>query len=285
VPAVPSQAHRLVLTAAEIALLAGICSIELPPGFATAGQVDESALEQAALALASRGIAVVDSDDPFVYLPVPSIAANLSVLAWPLAAVRVEVSVHGRGLRAFYAVSGPLGASLFARGDGGVELSMFPAETLGRELIRAVPRPDELITTEGRVGAALGDAAGEPLVGRLPPAALGEYDTARKLAGRDGPDGVPGSLGLSTAEVALAERVADRTTGTLWCLVTGSGGDGLLVGQVVWLATDHGWVGLHPDPDGSGRRMVVLQPVVREDIGVWLAPHLGQILEATSERS
>jgi hypothetical protein len=144
VPGQASGAHRLVLTAAEIALLVGKCSIDLPPGFAT-GEVDASALRQAASALATRGV-VVESDDLLDCRPVPSIAVNLAVLASPVVTVRVEVSVDGRGLRAFYAVSGPLGASLFGLADGAVELSMFPAETLGLELIRAVPRPDELVT-------------------------------------------------------------------------------------------------------------------------------------------
>jgi hypothetical protein len=74
-----------VLTAAEIALLVGKCSIDLPPGFAT-GEVDASALRQAASALATRGV-VVESDDLLDCRPVPSIAVNLAVLASPVVTV------------------------------------------------------------------------------------------------------------------------------------------------------------------------------------------------------
>lgn len=283
-----APAHRLRLTAAEIALLADSCAIELPPGFAVEA-MGEAVLREAASMLRQRGVVVeADSDDPLDCRPMAPVAANLAVLAAPVAAVRVEVSVHGRGLRAVFAISGQLGASLFALGDGAVELSMFPAVALGRELVRAVPRPGELAPLDSKVRTALRNQADESLAGRLPLAALGEYDETRWVVAYDGAAAMAASLGLTAQELALAEQVTQRTTGTLWCLITGRGGDGVLVGQVVWLATDGGgWVGLRPDPhpdpdpDDSTRRMVVLQPVARDDIGLWLAPYLATILEVS----
>jgi hypothetical protein len=79
--------------------------------------------------------------------------------------------------------------------------------------------------------------------------------------------------------------VSRRTTGTLWCLVTGRSGDGgVLAGQVVWLCTEDGWVGLRPEPDGTDRQMVALLPVAGDELGVWLAPYLAEIVEAAGER-
>jgi hypothetical protein len=285
-------AHRLTLTAPEWAVLSGVCGVGLPPGF-EAARFEGPDLREAARALAARGVVTADLYDPLDCRPVASVVANLAVVAAPVAAVRVEVSVHGRGSRAFHAISGPLGASLFALAAGAVELSMFPAEALGRELLRAVPTADELVTVWARVGAALGGGTGGPVVGRLPLAALDTYAAAGWVAGHDagaGHDGAAGhdsaaGIGLTAAEAGLAARVAQRTAGTLWGLVTGRGGDGVLVGQVVWLATDQGWIGLRPDPDGSGRRMVVLEPVARDAIGVWLAPLLAEILEVSGDRS
>ena len=52
---------------------------------------------------------------------------------------------------------------------------------------------------------------------------------------------------------------------------------------MVWFATDAGWVGVSPHPDGSGRQLVDLVPVDREAIGGWLAPYLARILDATDD--
>ncbi|MDG4787123.1 hypothetical protein O7626_14490 [Micromonospora sp. WMMD1102] len=87
------------------------------------------------------------------------------------------------------------------------------------------------------------------------------------------------ALQLTAAQARLAEQVTSRATGVLRVVVSGRVGNGAGLAQVVWLATDQGWLGLRPDPDGSGRRMVTVLPVAREEFGMWLAPHLGQLLE------
>jgi hypothetical protein len=270
-------AHRLVLTAAEWALLVRASGFAAPPGFEPA-QADGPALREAARTLASRWVVTGQSDDSLDCRPVASIVANLAALAVPVAAVRVEVSVHDRGLRALCTIAGPLGASLFRLPDGGVELSMFPAEALGRELIRAVPDLPEVSAVDATIGAALNGRTGEPLTGRLPLAALDAPDDAS-------PAGDGGGLVLTAGETALAVRVRQQTTGTLCAVVTGRGGDGMLVGSITWLATGHGWVGIRPDPDGTDRRMVALEPVARDDIGVWVAPFLAEILEVAGDRA
>jgi hypothetical protein len=275
-------AHRLVLTAVEWALLTRLCGFEPPAGF-----------EAVSLGggLAVRGVVTAD---PYGCRPVAPVVANLATLAAPTAAVRMEISVHGRGLRALFAISGPLGASLFALAGGAVEMSMFAAEALGRELIRAVPTSDLLSTAGTAIRAALhsdvvpqGDAgvpllrgdAGVPLAGRLPLAAWEGHGEPGV-----GDATVPTAPMLAADEAALAARVARRTVGTLWCVVSGRGGGGVLVGEVTWLATQHGWVGVRPEPDDTDRRMVALEPVARDDIGVWVAPYLAEILEVAGEQ-
>jgi hypothetical protein len=161
---------------------------------------------------------------------------------------------------------------------------MFPAVSLGQELIRAVPTAEQLGSARRPVRVALDRSVDRSLTGRLPLAALAECDETRPFTAAAESEVAPG-LRLTAEERSLAERVAQRTTGTLWCLVTGRDPDGVLVGQVVWLATDVGWIGLRPDPDGTGRELVALQAVARDDIGGWLAPYVAEILEVTDERS
>ena len=299
-------AHRLTLSAAEIALLVRRCGVRLPPGFVNppvavdadgprydAGAADDDAdpdrgigpaeLRDAASALAERQVVTARSDDPLDCVPVPAVAANLAVLAQPGMLVRAEAAVHGRGSRAAYAVAAELGASLFALADGAVELSLFPAPSLGRELTRAVPDGRELAPAGTAGLRSLGGAGvGEPPTGRLPLAALVEYGPARQLAGTAGIAHVTAALRLTEAEAALADRVSRRTVGVLRCTVSGPAGDGLAVGQVVWLATEQGWLGLRPEPDPGGRRMVTVTPVERNEFGAWLAPMMASILDGES---
>jgi hypothetical protein len=98
-------------------------------------------------------------------------------------------------------------------------------------------------------------------------------------------------LAATRQQKVLAADVTARTIGLLRCLVVGPDNhaadhdtESLLIGQVVWLATDSGWVGLRPIPDGSGQQLVELVPVANDEIGRWLAPYVAQILEATDDR-
>ncbi|KWW97827.1 hypothetical protein TH66_20540 [Carbonactinospora thermoautotrophica] len=276
------QPRRLVLSGVEIELLCRRTQVTLPPGFGTGAEAAETAL-RAAEALARRGVVEpAESGDPLECAVHPSVLANLSILARPRVLLRTEVSLGDSGSRAVHAVSGPLGASLFALADDAVELSMFAARDLGRELVRAVP-PVAAEAGQGRgivdiLSGPSGPAA--PPHGRLPLAALENVGPALAFGGAAGAERAGAELGLSPEELALAREVTARTTGMLRCLVVGPSGDqdtdDLLVGQVVWFATDAGWIGLEPDP--AERRMVRLAPVAREDIGTWVAPYVAEVL-------
>ena len=84
----------------------------------------------------------------------------------------------------------------------------------------------------------------------------------------------------SPDEAALAEELLRRTAGSLSCLVLGRAGSAVGAGQVSWLATDGGWVGLRPVLDGSPRRLVDVVPVQPADLGTWVAPAVAALLEA-----
>lgn len=127
-----------------------------------------------------------------------------------------------------------------------------------------------------------------PPRGRLPLLALADYEPTRGLSRATA---AAVRLALTDTQAALAGRLTTQTLGVLHCLVVsgkgstaGHGGIVLTVG-VVWLLTTTGWVGLRPEPDGSGRQLVDVVPVKREHIGGWLAPYLARTLEGASERS
>lgn len=280
--ATTGAARRLTLTAPEWTLLCRRAGIRPPDGFG-AGEATGSALAAAAATLTTRGILATGG------APTRPVSANLAVWAAPRALVRAELSVRGRGLRAAYAVAAQLGASLFTLANGGVELSLFPATALGRELVRCVSQPPEQLAAQGGIGEALAGSgtAPAPVRGRLPLSALAEYAPTSAFTE---PGAVAPALGLTAAEAALAGEIAARTVGVLRCLVSGvargTGASGtVLAAEVVWLLTDAGWVGLRPHPDGSGRRPVDLVPADRTEIGSWLAPYLARILEVADDRT
>jgi hypothetical protein len=185
-------------------------------------------------------------------------------------------TIGAAGLHSIYALNGALGASLFALEDGAVELSLFAATDLGQELIRAVPSEEDT-----SIGSALGNGvAASPPRGRVPLAALHELGIAELLRGADprAPEHVLAELNLPAGEAELATQVASRTNGALVCVVTAVVAEEVRTARVAWLHTDAGWVGIRPDPEPAGRRMVLLDPVARADLGVWVAPYVGEAL-------
>lgn len=271
-----SPAHRLVLSAPEWTLLVRRAGLTPPPGFAVLDDPEPDILRAAGRELVARGVVTVD-DDPLECRPVEPVLANLATFATARAMIWVEASVQERSARAVLAVAGPAGAALVGLAGGAVELSMFEAVALGRELVRVVPAERDLAGATGRLSQALG--GGDFRVsGRLPLAALAEYTRSGDLAGTAGRAEAVAAL-ATAAQVRLVEQVQARTTGVLRVVVSGRSGAGVGMAQVVWLATEDGWLGLRPEPDGSGRRMVSVRPVAREEIGVWLAPYLGQLVE------
>lgn len=262
-------AHRLTLTAAEYAHLVRATGLDMPPQWrptaATTGAEVDTLLAKGAL----RG----DGDLVAVH---PSIEANLRVVAAPRLMVDTTSTIGGRGSRSLHAFAGELGASLFLLPEAGVELSMFAAVELGRELVRAV-----LDEEPAGIGSALDDTEdAAPLAGRVPLAALHELGVADMLreADPDAPGYVLAELALPKAEAEFALEVVRRTDGVLRCLVTALVADGVRDAQVTWLHCDTGWVGIRPAAGGAGRRLVELAPVAREDLGVWLTPFVSEAL-------
>jgi len=244
--------RRLLLGRAEFAALVAAADVTLPPGWQPA---DTDRLDRLGVH--------------------PALLVNLAVLAHPAVLVDTTVRVGELGTRCVHAVAGTLGASLFALPDDGVELSLFAATDLGRELARAAAVDHRPITV-----TLTGVPRPAPR-GTVRLAALRELGIARLLAGAD-PESVAATLAtleLPSAEADLAEEVSARTDGVLRSVVTGRHGpDRVAVGQVTWLHTDAGWVGVDPVPDGSGRRLVRLVPVTAADLGTWAAPALAEVL-------
>lgn len=255
--------HRLVLSAAEFAYLVDRTGVDLPPDWMPGSDVPFGLAESG---LAKKRVVHGVGDEAVVH---PSVERNLLILAGPTVMLDTVVSVGDQGMHSVHAVSGPLGASLFALGEGAVELSMFAAVDLGKELVRAVPDVDD--ETDSAIESRLGGGAGpKALQGKLPLAALQEMGVVRlfREADPEGPSAVVSRLNLSGQEAALAYGVATKTDGALRCLVSSQ----VETSQVSWIHCDGGWSGLDPEPDGSGRRMVRIEPVSREDLGTWVAP-------------
>ncbi|GAA4431238.1 hypothetical protein GCM10023148_36280 [Actinokineospora soli] len=87
-----------------------------------------------------------------------------------------------------------------------------------------------------------------------------------------------GELDLPAEEAKFAVEVVRRTDGMLRCLVTALIGEGVRSAQLTWLHSDTGWVGIRPAPTGADRKLVDLEPVTREELGVWLAPFVSEAL-------
>ncbi|MBO3736882.1 hypothetical protein [Actinoplanes flavus] len=230
-----TAARRLVLDGGELLAYADGLGLALPPGIVP-GAVGPA-----------PGVPPVGA----------ALAVNLTVLARPVVAVRVEAGIGGRALRGWYALAGMFGASLFALPGDRAELSLFPAAELGRELLRAVPdEPASLLSVLN---------PGEPLTGTVPLDELREPDPA--WFSRLPQD--------TTGPVARARAV---THGTLSALVTGRAPDsGVLAGRVVWLRTGDRWTGMRPMPG----RTVRFEPVEPADFPSWLAPALATVLAAS----
>ncbi|UVS82573.1 ESX secretion-associated protein EspG [Actinokineospora sp. UTMC 2448] len=260
-----TAAHRLVLTAAEYAHLVGELGMSMPPDWAPAPDVTTGAEAEA---LAARDIVV----DGRVH---PSVAANLRVLSGPQIMFDTTATISTRGSRSLHAIAGRLGASLFLLPDAAVELSMFQATDLGRELVRAVPAEER-----GGIGSALDAEEAEPLRGRVPLRALHELGVAELLreADPEAPGHVLSELDLPADEARFATAVLRRADGVLHCLVTALIGEGVRTARLTWLHSDTGWVGIRPAPTGADRELVDLEPVAREDFGVWLAPFVSEAL-------
>ncbi|MGY2084330.1 hypothetical protein [Blastococcus sp. SYSU DS0539] len=253
-----ASARRLLLTAAEWAVLVGGRLSASPPAFRPA-PVGRGERDAAVAALAGRGVLRAPAGGPVE--PAPAVAADLAVLRSPLLAVRLEVAGRGGARQGWFALGSGGVVVVLSLPHGGVDLSLAPGAGLGRELFRAVP--DAAAVT----GAPPGNGA--PPAGALP---LDLLDASP--AGGGGPAATAG-------ERALADELLRRTAGSLGCLVLGRAGTSVGAGQVCWLATDGGWAGLRPRP-GEAHRVVDVVPVRPADLGAWVAPTVAALLAAGS---
>ncbi|WP_346622761.1 hypothetical protein [Blastococcus montanus] len=257
-PPAPAAARRLSLAPAEWAVLTEGRLPGLPAAFAAAATVTGEQRDAALSSLTGRGILVAGGAGP----PVPAVAAQLEVLRRPVLTVRLDVTGRGGARHGWFALGAGVVAGAVTLPGGSVELSLTPAAGLGHELARAVPEAAVLTASGAPVGG------GAVPAGRLPLALL---DTA-----------VPQVAGPTAGERALADELLRRTAGSLACLVVGRAGDPVGAGQVSWLATDAGWVGLRPA--GTARQAVDVLPVRPADLGTWVAPAVAALLEAADEQ-
>ena len=256
-----TSVRRLLLDAAEWALLGEDRLPTAPPGFSP-GPLDDADRARAIAGLTRSGVLRPQGEQP-----VPAVAAQLAVLRRPLLTLRLDVDGRDGGLRGWFAVGDEVLVGVLTRPAGGVELSLSPAVRLGEELTRAVP---DVTAVTGSAAVPSAGRAPLPLTGRLPLALLQD----------------PAAPSPDAGSTALAAELAERTAGSLSCLVLGPAGDQQLgAGQVSWLATDAGWLGLRPVLDGSPERWVDLVPVTPPDLGAWVAPTVAALLEATDEQS
>ena len=251
--------RRLALTAGEWAVLTG-SRLETAPGAFAPGTITPEERDGAVASLTRVQVVAADGE------PVPAVAAQLEVLRRPLLTLRLDVSGRAGDRQGWFAVGSGMVAGVLTLPGSRFELSLAPEVRLGTELARAVPGAAE-VTGPWPAGHERGDGA--PLTGQLPLALLEDAPTS----------------GTSPEELALAQELDRRTAGSLSCLVIGRTGSGLGAGQVSWLATDAGWIGLRPRSDGSARRPVDLVPVEPADLGTWVAPTVAALLEASVDQS
>jgi hypothetical protein len=204
--------------------------------------------------------------------------------------VRVQVSVgaaDGRGLVALLGLSGPVGAGLITRPEGGVQLSVFPAASLAAELIRVVPAASDLTGEDERIVRGLdGTASTTPPSGVVPLAALTELPVVSAVLGTAVAATHPP---LASGQADLVTQLVRGTRGVLHALVSGPirahGQPGTGLAQAVWFGTAAGWVAGEPIPGTAGERLVRLRPVAREDLPAALAPAITQLLIHQAARS
>jgi hypothetical protein len=275
------EPRRAVLTADELEVLRRLAGdLRLPADFDLVdrpdGQSGEPAVDRAVAAAAAerslteRGFLVAAEGAGGAGAVVhPSVRANLAVFAAPelLVETRLRADVDGRPhtARAAHAVAGGLGASLVRTNDvAAAELSIFSAEQLGAELLRVVPPVGRPERAEARP------------TGLVPLAAL----TQLGLADRGGPalfDEIARDLRLDAAEISRARTLLDQARGVLQVTVLAPG-QPARIAQVVWYATPGGWLGLAPEPGRDGTAAARLTPVQPEQLGVWLAPLVGEAI-------
>jgi hypothetical protein len=119
-------AARLVLAPGELALLASLLRLELPPGF----RVQDATGDRSRL----TALGVLRAGEVQA-----SVAAGLAAACAPRVGVLVAAAVGEVSVTAALGVRAEVGGSLARVGHAAVEASLWPAVGLGGELARLVP--------------------------------------------------------------------------------------------------------------------------------------------------
>ena len=245
--------RRLVLTAAELAVLYELTGNQLPSEFEVSASGED---HEAAIALLTEK-GVLEAGQVHT-----SIAVNLSTLTAP--ELLIETRIHRAGweeVRAIHAVSRVFGASLIRHGQRAVELSFFTATDIGLELSRVVPdlegsetRMEQLFNLDALLHSAV----------------------VRTMAGASDNE-MFASLGFSYDDQQTASWVACNVSGVLSGRVLTPPPSPKL-GAVVWYATLNGWFGLRPELGLDGTRLMRLVPVTPREYTLWLQPYIAEAL-------
>lgn len=203
----------------------------------------------------------------------PSVLANLAILARPRVLIRVEANLTSGRRLALLGLADELGATVVRTGgDGGVELSMFAARTLGHEIVRLVPTLDldEEDPTDQEDPRAGEDRQGPRTREATRVVVPLDTLTVPSWMARE----VTGELHVDTMAVATPPPLPPDAG-------TDPGEPVALRGRVLWLAGSSGWIGVRPVPDGTATRPVELLRTVPEDLPGWLSPMIATALDAT----
>src|SRR5665213_510910 len=256
---VVAGAHRLLLDADELHVLLKAGAVDIFPADFKVAELSPEAELEATERLLQRGLLRRGADDESRLELRAVLAGDLQVLGEPQILITTRVQLRERQFFAAHAMLANAGASIVRSAGPEVELSLFPAVELGRELATVVaPSSEKRSTAElDRVDLPY-DVFLEAVAG----------DTSTTSSG-------PRSVGgVSEAERAALATAADEFDGSVQVVVSARPPDGsalVQIGQVVWVHTG-GWFGLSPyvGDDGSHRvRMVPAQPA---DLGIWVAP-------------
>jgi len=247
-------------------------------------------------------------------------ASGLALLSRARVTVQVDIGARygtGRGLRTVLGVAAAptsrqdvgLGVALMALPDDGMQVSVFPDVALGTEPARAVPAAVDLASPQDAAWRCLDTRPATPpapLSGVLPLVALTDYPQLKALSDPS-PAAAGRRLHLTDEQTDLAERLDAATLGVLRALASGliqlpaqtrslslslsrsrqvkiqtRGRPDVGIAQVVWFATEQGWIAAEPAPELPGPRMVRLRAVAPADLGTALAPGIAQLLDSPS---
>jgi hypothetical protein len=258
-------AHRLLLDGDELHVLLKAGAVDVFPGdFDVTDPSPEADLEVIER-LVQRGLLRHDTDDENRLELRAVLAGDLQVLSAPQILISTRVQLRERQIYAAHALLANAGASLVRSAGPEVELSLFPAVDLGRELARVVPSSSDQPDTPELDGLDL------PYAAFLQAVAVGAGTTSSDA-------GLVGEL--PEAQRAALATAASAFDGSVQVAVSARPPDGsalVQIGQVVWVHAGR-WFGLSPYVGDDGTHRVRMVPAQAADLGIWVAPFVAGAL-------